>query len=268
MSDSRGGQTLTGDAGDTHKTTMEKDSGKQQQGSTVALIKSEINRQLADAETMKSLLETTFKGLDAQVMKRALLEGMVRGFEFKDFLEKNIYAIPYGQTYSLVASIDHFRKIGARSGVVGVDAPKFEYGDDGNAIVSCSITVKKRFPDGYIGEFTAEVDFREYSTGKNLWASKPKTMIAKVAEMHALRKACPEQLAQVYVEEEFDKKTGIVEAPMVDLDFYRAAIKTAKDMATLERVWADVPGDARATLREDMEAAKAVITSAAESEAV
>ena len=40
------------------------------------------------------------------------------GFEFKDFLEKRVYAIPYGQSYSLVASIDHFRTIGSRSGVV------------------------------------------------------------------------------------------------------------------------------------------------------
>jgi hypothetical protein len=28
------------------------------------------------------------------------------------------------------------------------------------------------------------------------------TMIAKVAEMHALRKACPEELAKSYIEEE------------------------------------------------------------------
>lgn len=61
---------------------------KSQEGSTVALLKGEINRQLADPETMKSLLEVTFKGLEPTTMKRALLEGMVRGFQFKDFLER------------------------------------------------------------------------------------------------------------------------------------------------------------------------------------
>lgn len=127
--------------------------------STVALIKSQINKQLADAETMKSLLDTTFKGLEAQTMKQALLAGMIRGFEFKDFLEKKVYAIPYGSTYSLVTSIDYSRTIGARSGVVGVDKPEYTYSDEGN-VVTCSVTVKKRFPDGYIGEFTAEVDFK------------------------------------------------------------------------------------------------------------
>lgn len=229
--------------------------------SSVALIKREINKQLGDPETMKSLLDTTFKGLEAATMKRALLEGMVRGFEFKDFLEKNVYAIPYGQSYSLVASIDHFRKIGARSGVVGIDAPKFEYNADGK-IVACSITVKKRFADGYIGEFTAEVDFNEYSTGKNLWSSKPKTMIAKVAEMHALRKACPEELAKVYVEEEVQKRSEPVRAEsVIDLDFYREALKGCKTQEALERIWADMPGEAKTALREDVENVKVMITS-------
>ncbi len=31
-------------------------------------------------------------------------------------------------------------------------------------------------------------------------------MIAKVAEVHALRKACPEEMSQIYVEEEREKE--------------------------------------------------------------
>lgn len=41
----------------------------------VSVIKEEINKQLGDADTVKSLLDTTFNGLEASVMKRALLEG-------------------------------------------------------------------------------------------------------------------------------------------------------------------------------------------------
>ena len=53
-----------------------------------------------------------------------------------------------------------------------------------------------------VGDYTAKVYFTEYSTGRNLRNTKPRTMIAKVAEMHALRSAFPEEMAQQYVEEE------------------------------------------------------------------
>lgn len=230
--------------------------------SKVALIKAQINKELGDAETFKSLIATTFTykdaPMDAALVKRALLEGMIRGFSFENFLNKDVYAIPFGNSYSLVTSIDYSRKIGARSGIVGVDAPVYEERPDGS-IISCSITVHKRFSDGYVGDFTAKPDFKEYSTGKNLWASKPKTMIAKVAEMHALRKACPEELAQSYVEEELQKSEAPVVASTVDLDKFREEIKACKTAEELEQVWADVPALAKGHLKDTMEDVKSMI---------
>lgn len=225
----------------------------------VSKIKAEINHELGDAETLKSLLDTTFKGLDAPQMKRALLEGMLRGFPFEAFLKKDVYAIPYGQTFTLITSIDYSRKIGARGGVVGVDAPVYEM--DGDRIISCSVTVHKRFPDGYVGGFTAQPDFKEYSTGKNLWASKPKTMIAKVAEMHALRKACPEELAQVYVEEEMAKREP-VRTTAIDVEALQEAEQSlleCKDPELLNRVWADMGGDLKTKLKPIYEGQKAIL---------
>lgn len=228
------------------------------EGSIVVAIKKEINSQLADKETMDSLLSTTFTGFEPALMKRALLEGMLRGFSFKEFLNRDVYAIPYGNTYSLVTSIDHARKIGARSGIVGVKKP--EYVIEGGKILSCSITVLKRFPDGYVGEFEAEVDFKEYATGKNLWASKPKTMIAKVAEMHALRKACPEALAEMYAAEEFEQREAPIQKVAIDLDVHSDALTACTTLEELERVWADVPGDAKGALKTQMEGVKAMLT--------
>ena len=57
------------------------------------------------------ILIPTFKGLQVASAKQAMLEGMMRGFTFKDFLEKNIYAIPFSSGYSLVTSVDYVRKI-------------------------------------------------------------------------------------------------------------------------------------------------------------
>lgn len=49
-----------------------------------------------------------------------------------------------------------------------------------------------------------EADFSEYNTNRNLWTSKPKTMIKKVAEAMALRKAF--NINGVYIPEEMDRE--------------------------------------------------------------
>lgn len=190
-------------------------------------IKNNINQQLADQGTMKSLLDTTFKGLDAQMMKRAMLEGMMRGFKFENFLQKDVYAIPFKGTYSLITSIDYARKVGMRSGVVGKSKPEFEFSEDGK-IVSCTITIKRKVGE-HIGEYSETVYFDEYTTGRNLWVSKPKTMIAKVAEMHALRMACPEELSQVYIEEDMQQEQ-VVDMVSDDIQKKIDAIKTVEEL--------------------------------------
>lgn len=192
------------------------------ENSQVEVINAEINKELSNPEVGRALLATTFKGLDAMLMKRAIMEGMIRGFKFKDFLEKNVYALPFrtkdGPTYSLVTSIDYARKRGMRAGIVGKDAP--QYVMDGKKVISCSVTVHRRIPPltpiqtDYVGAYTAEVYFDEYTTGQNLWNSKPRTMIAKVAEMHALRMACPEELSQMYSEEELQSEARAAREPM------------------------------------------------------
>ncbi len=176
---------------------------KENSTKSLVLLNKEIGKELADPAVGRALLATTFKGLSEQSMKQAIFEGMIRSFKFKDFLEKNVYAIPFKDGYSLVTSIDYSRKIGMKSGVVGKSAPQYEM--DGKKLVACTITIKRRVGQD-IGEYTATVYFDEYSTGKNLWMNKPRTMLAKVAEMHALRMACPEELSQTYTEEELDKE--------------------------------------------------------------
>jgi hypothetical protein len=212
----------------------------------LSLINTEITKQIANVEVQKALLETTFKGLTLPVMKQAMLEGMMRGFKFEDFLEKNIYAIPFSGKYSLVTSIDYSRKVAMRSGIVGKEAPVFTEDDKGN-VVTCSITVKRKIND-YIGDFTATVYFKEYTTGRNLWTTKPRTMIAKVAEMHALRMACPEELAQSYIEEEMTKE--VKKEVVIDLTEYKTKLEEAKTLDELKKVWSSLPIQAKQALTE------------------
>lgn len=229
--------------------------------SDIVNYKKEVDLELANPEVLKTLVATTFKGVTQALVPQAIVEGRIRGFTFKDFLEKNIYAVPYGQTYSLVTSIDYARKVGARSGVVGKSAP--EYREVEGKIKTCKITVQKRFKDGHIGDFTAEVYFDEYTTGKNLWQTKPHTMIAKVAEMHALRMACPEELAQAYAEEEIEKvekaepKLVITDEQMTE---YNANLRCATTLEELQKTWAALPAEAKNKLYATKEELKKKIT--------
>lgn len=221
-------------------------------------IQDEIKNQLSKKEVMSALVETTFKGLNQNLIPRAIMEGMMRGFEFKDFLEKNIYAIPFHnrqtgiQEYSLITSIDYARKIGMRSGVVGVSAPVYEM--DGDKILSCTITIKRKVSD-YVGDYTATAFFSEYNTGRNQWVSKPRTMIAKVAEMHALRKACPEELSQTYTEEEMEKE--VETKVVVDLNIYKDKLEATTSLEELKQVWSALPIEAKnafTQLKEELKA--------------
>lgn len=179
----------------------------------VQIINDELNLQLAHDGTKRALLATTFKGLTETTMRQAMLEGMLTGFTFENFLKKDVYALPFngrnGPSYSLITSIGYARKIGQKAGQCGKKAPVYTFINDGE-IETCSVTVQKKVGD-YIGDYTATVYFREYNTGKNLWIAKPLSMISKVAEMHALRSAFPEELDKIYVEEEFEKGTRINE---------------------------------------------------------
>lgn len=178
--------------------------------SIVENISLQIKKELSNESVSRALLATTFKGLDVNSMKQALMEGMIRGFSFQDFLKKDIYAIPFGSGYSLITSIDNSRKLAMRTGqYCGKSAPlfTFEENEEGvKKIDSCTITVSKN-EKGIIGEFTATVFFDEYTKKRDLWLTKPKTMIAKVAEMHALRMAFPEELEKQYIEEEMTPKS-------------------------------------------------------------
>ncbi len=201
---------------------------------SIRAVNDEISKELADPTIGRMLLATTFKGLDEVNMRKAILEGVVRGFTFKDFLEKNVYAIPYGGNYSLVTSIDYARKKGMRAGIIGKSAPVYVL--DGKKIISCAVTVK-RAVGKHVGEYTAEVYFDEYTTGRNLWSTKPRTMIAKVAEMHALRMACPEELSQTYTEEEMEKDAPIEHVRMEPYTVARV-LPPAEDEAQGQRVQA------------------------------
>ncbi len=220
--------------------------------SQLQVVEKEFKRELSlNKSALNALLQTTFQKFSPELMQKAIFEGMMRGFNFKDFLEKNVYAIKYSDTYSLITSIDFSRKIAMRSGLAGKSEPTFKEQENGK-IVSCTVTVKRNV-SGTIGDYTATVFFDEYyKAGKNgypsLWDTKPHTMIAKVAEMHALRSAFPEEMAKQYIEEEMQKNMA-QDIESEDFEEYEKKMREAKSVEELKSIWASLPQKAKAQFK-------------------
>lgn len=220
--------------------------------SQLQVVEKEFRRELSlNKSALNALLQTTFAKFTPELMQKAIFEGMMRGFNFKDFLEKNVYAIKYGETYSLITSIDFSRKIAMRSGLAGKSEPLFKELENGK-IVSCTVTIKRNV-GGTIGDYTATVFFDEYyKPGKNgypsLWDSKPHTMIAKVAEMHALRSAFPEEMAKQYIEEEMQKNM-VQDIEDEDFEEFEKKMREAKNVEELKTIWVSLPQKAKAQFK-------------------
>ena len=147
-----------------------------------------------------------------------------------DPLARQIYAIHRKQRdiqgnwvdkMTIQTSIDGFRVIAERSGVyAGQSEP--EYTEDQGGLKSCKVRVYKFDSKG--GRYEAAVGvayWAEYvQTTKEggpsgLWYKMPHTMLAKVAEALALRKAFPQDLSGLYTGDEMGQadKQPIEEAP-------------------------------------------------------
>lgn len=155
------------------------------------LVRQQIAKDLTDDEFM----------MYGMMAKRFRLDPLARQITPVVFSKDD----PAKRRVSYVTTIDGLRLIAHRTGeFAGVDEPVFTY--SGQQVTHAAITVYK-FVQGQRVGFSAKVKFSEYSTGQNLWNTKygkPETMIAKVAEAHALRKAFPQELSGIYTSDEME----------------------------------------------------------------
>lgn len=132
-----------------------------------------------------------------------------------DPLTRQIYAIKRSGRLTIQTSIDGFRCIAERSGTyAGQDEPVW-IDDEKGFPVKCTVTVYRFSPQGQ--RYPAGVGvayFKEYYPNPmNLQKSMPHTMIAKVAEALALRKAFPQDLSGLYTSEEMNQASTM---PVMD----------------------------------------------------
>ncbi len=124
-----------------------------------------------------------------------------------DPFARQIWCVRYGQNPAQIfCGRDGYLAIAHRSGQFdGMESGTKEVGGD---IVGWCRVYRKDMSH----PFEVEVQLKEYSTGKNLWLSKPRIMIQKVAESSCLRRAF--SISGLYAPEEFD--TGDREVIVAD----------------------------------------------------
>lgn len=143
---------------------------------------------------------------DDEVMLFVLQQAQAAGID--PTVPKQIYALPFNTKvkdangneswvvkHNIVIGIEGMVTIADNTGQYGgTTKPEYEFAlkqdgsQDTDAPISCTIGVHK-VVQGVLVTSEQTVYFKEYTTGKNLWVSKPLTMLKKVAHAHAIRAA-------------------------------------------------------------------------------
>jgi len=139
-----------------------------------------------------------------------------------DPLARQIYAIKrkakddsgnWVDKMTIQTSIDGFRVIAERSGdYAGQDEPVFTEQD--GKVISCKVTVYRWRNDQRYAAAVGVAYYSEYvpKEGQDImWKKMPHTMLAKVAEALALRKAYPQDLSGLYTGDEMAQVTEDVQ---------------------------------------------------------
>jgi phage recombination protein Bet len=144
---------------------------------------------------------------------------------------------------TIQTSIDGFRVIAERSGDYGgQDEPLFVTDDNGN-LIYCKIAVYRFRGDVRYQASVGVAYWEEYAQRtKNgdlmgLWAKMPHTMLSKVAEALALRKAYPQDLSGLYTTEEMAQAdvTPVVQ-PIVEVKAEIVNDLTKEDYVELQYI--------------------------------
>lgn len=163
----------------------------------VKLIKDLIAPESTDTELQLFLYQAKRTGLDP--LARQLF------FIKRKYMSNGVWK----SKVSIQTSIDGFRVVAERNGsYAGQDEPKFEEDNNGKPTV-CRVAVYRFGPNGERYQASVGVAYwAEYFPGEKegfMWKKMPHTMLAKVAEALALRKAFPQDLSGLYSEEEMEQ---------------------------------------------------------------
>lgn len=165
----------------------------------VQLIKNTIAKDATDDELKLFLYQCSRTGLDP--------------------MTRQIYFMKRGGKVTIQTSIDGFRVIAERSGdYAGQDEPVFIKEDND---LYCKVTVYRFRGDIRYPAAVGVAYWKEYcpQSGQDfMWKKMPHTMLSKVAEALALRKAYPQDLSGLYTSDEMNQADKVTVETVAEED--------------------------------------------------
>lgn len=155
-------------------------------------------------------------------------------------LKREIYAVKYkgkyGDTFSIIVGYEVYLKRAWASGLCDGIEVDFDKSEPTNPVCIASVYRKKTKKPVVI-----RCAFKEYNTGKNLWASKPQTMLRKVAVSQALRLAFADVIDGLpYAEDEMldDEPVVVNEAEIEEAvkEVEALAVKEVESLKQAEQI--------------------------------
>lgn len=169
---------------------------------TVTNPKITVQAQPFSDDQIGLIKRTVAKGATDDELKLFLYQAHKKGL---DPLSRQIYFQKRQDNIIILTAIDGYRLIASRTGLyAGNDDPVY---DSESQPRRASATVY-RLVGGQRCAFTATARWEQYYPGEKqgfMWKKMPHLMLGKCAEALALRKAFPEELSGVYVQEEMDQ---------------------------------------------------------------
>lgn len=130
---------------------------------------------------------------------------LAKAFNLNPFT-REIYAIKYGNNFSLVIGYEVYLKRAERNGDLAGWSTRFEKEDNDT---KCIITIHRK---SWSQPLIHEVYLSEYHQKNSMWNTKTKTMLRKVAICQGFRMAFPDELGGMpYGEEELPQAREVVE---------------------------------------------------------
>lgn len=179
-----------------------KNTTKQEEKQIVA---AQVNTLDFAPDTVELIKKTIAVGATDDELQLFLYQAKRTGL---DPLARQIYFVKRGGKVVIQTSIDGFRVIAGRNtDYAGQDEPVFTENGNGHPTVAKVKVYKFRGDMRYLAA-TGVAHWSEYvpQAGQDfMWKKMPHTMLAKVAEALALRKAFPQDLSGIYSDEEMQQ---------------------------------------------------------------
>ena len=176
------------------------------------IIVKQDNGQIAQIDYVeKAKRYLQFTGVQLQNKDYGTFIEICQAMGLNPFL-REIYAVSYKDKYgnlntSIITGYEVYIKRAMRTGLVQ-NWKAWTEGNKNDGTLKGCIKIKRA---DWTEAFYMEVYFDEYDTGRNLWVTKPRTMIEKVAIAQGFRRCFPEEMGGMpYTKDEMGVVTRVI----------------------------------------------------------